>query len=213
MAIATSTAIALALMAAGTGLQYKNTQDTLKRQDATAADGIRRQGVHQREADAKVNAEVEKLKASSAEDERARAQGQYMDALRKRGGNAQAGLDTAVGSDAFREGAAEAATGVQQYGRDRAGLMARIDAPGLQRQGEAFGYGRLGTDLGLIGRESSGDNFINELRLRSIRRNAGKDLLAGLMTGGGGALLGAGSGASSGSPGAVEWQPIDGVRR
>ena len=34
--------------------------------------------------------------------------------------------------------------------------MARADAPGMQRQGEGFGFGKLATDIGLMQRESRG---------------------------------------------------------
>jgi len=64
----------------------------------------------------------------------------------------------------------------------------------MQRQGEAFGYGHLATDIGLIGRESAGQRFIDELRLNSIRRSAGMDLAAGLMGAASGAV---GAGASA----------------
>jgi hypothetical protein len=84
---------------------------------------------------------------------------------------------------------------VRQYANDTAGLMAGIDAPGLQRQGEGFGYGRLATDINLLGRESQGNNFIDELMVNiARRRNPGLDAAAALLSGLGKA--GAGSGAS-----------------
>lgn len=196
MAMATSTAIALALAAASAGAQYYNTKKTEGRQDAQAAAGIRQQGEKQKQADAKVAAEVERMKASTAEDERARSLSQFMDTLRRSKGQAEVG---GVGGEAYREAANEATTGVADYGSRMAGLLSRIDAPTAQRQGEAFGYGRLGTDLDLIGREAAGDNFINELRLRGIRRNAGIDLAAGLLAAGSGAV--GGGAASAGSVG------------
>ena len=39
--------------------------------------------------------------------------------------------------------------------------MARIEAPRLQRQGEAFDYGRLATDIDGLSREAAGQSFID----------------------------------------------------
>ena len=41
----------------------------------------------------------------------------------------------------------------------------------MQRQREATSAGKLGTDIGMIGRESKGQQFIDDLRLRAIRRS------------------------------------------
>lgn len=195
MAMATSTIVALALAAAAAGTSYYNTQQTAKRQDNALATSLTNQAKKQREADAKVNAEVEKVKASTAEDERRQAFSQYMDTLARGKQKADAGLEGQIGGAAFQSDAAAAKDAVAQYGAKNADLMARIDAPGLQRQGEAFGYGHLGTDLDLIGREAKGQAFLDELRLRAVRRNAGLDALSSFL---GGAASGAASGGFSG---------------
>lgn len=189
-------AIPYALLAASAALQYRNTTQTAKRQDAEAAAGIRQQSKKQGEADAKVAEEVQRLAASTAEDERARGLGSFMDTLRRTSGAAGSGLG-GPGGEAFQQAAGEALTGVSDYGRGNADLLSRIDAAQQQRQGEAFGYGRLGTDLGLIGRESAGDAFINQLRLQGIRRNAGMDLAAGLLASGAGSMGGGATGANT----------------
>lgn len=199
MAVATSTLVGLALAAAAAGTQYYNTERTAKRQDNALAGSLREQGVKQREADAKVAAEVEKMKGSTAEASRQEAQAGYMDTLRKGRSKLEAGLTPNIGGDAFRADSAAAAEGVQQFGADRAGLMARIDAPGMQRQDEAFGYGRLATDLGLIGRESRGQSFIDELRMKAIRRDAGLDALASFMGGAAGGVASGGTAAAGAS--------------
>ena len=86
-----------------------------------------------------------------------------------------------LGSDAFKDYAQQGAQGVQQYADKSAGLMSRIDAPGMQRMGEGFSRGHLGTDVGLIAREASGQAFMDDLRLRSIRRNPWIDAAAQAM--------------------------------
>jgi hypothetical protein len=183
MAVATTTIVALALAAAAAGTSYYNTQNTAKKQDNALADSLRHQSSKQKEADAKVNQEVDALKASTSDAARAKTQAQYMDTLRQGKAKATAGLGGNIGSDAFKADSAAASQGVQDYGAKNADLLARIDAPSQQRQGEAFGYGNLATDLDLIGRDAKGQSFLDDLRLRGVRRNAGLDAASSLMAG------------------------------
>jgi hypothetical protein len=198
MALATSTAIALALAAASAGTSYYNTQRTAKNADQAMATQIRNQGAKQRQADAKVNDEVTKLGQSTAEKSRREGLDSYMQALLAGKSKLHEGLGGDYGSKAFQQGADRANANVDQYAGDTAGLLARMDAPGQQRQDEAFGYGRLATDLGLIGREAQGQNFIDQLLVqRASRRNPWLDALsAGL-----GGAASAGFGASGGGIG------------
>lgn len=192
MAMATSTAIALALAAASAGTQYYNTEKAADRADNQAATGIRAASEKQRTADAEVAAEVERMRKSSSEDERANALTSYMDTLRKGRQQSEAGLTPSIGSEAFKADSAAATTGVQDYGKQFASLMSRIEAPGTQRMNEGFQYGNLATNLGLIGREAAGDAYINNLRMNGIRRNAGLDFASSLMGAGAGAAAGSG---------------------
>lgn len=198
MAIATSTAVALALAAAAAGTEYYNTEHTAHQQDQAAAQGIRNQGRIQKEGDAKVNEAVSKLAASNAESAKAQRLDDYLGVLRRNKGDLTAGLTPVIGSNVFKTDAATAANDVQGYAANNAGLMARMDAPGVQRQQEGVTYGQLGTDLGLVKRDSQGQDFLDQLKLRAIRRNAGLDLAAGLMSAGAGAAAG-GAGGAAGS--------------
>lgn len=198
MAMATSTAIALALMSAAAGAQYYNTQKTTSRQDSAAADAIRNQSRIQKEGDAKVNDTVAQLAASNAEAGKAQRLDDYLQVLRRNKDTTTAGLSPVVGSDTFKADAGTAANDAQGFAAKTAGLMARMDAPQIQRQGEAFDYGKLATDLGLVGRESQGQAFLDQLRQRGIRRNAKIDLASNLMMAGAGAMAG---GAGSAAPG------------
>lgn len=188
MAVATSTLVALGLAAASAGAQYYNTQNTAKKQDNQLADQIRNQSKYQREADAKVSAEVANLKGSTSASEKTQAMQAYMDNLVRNRNKLQTGLTPeAVGSAAFGADKLASAAAVDARAANTANLMARMDAPTMQRQGEGFGFGQLASDLGLVGRKASGDNYLDELRLRGIRRNAGLDLAASLMGAGAGA--------------------------
>ena len=197
MAIATSTAIGLALAAAAAGGQYYNTTKTAERQDNQAAIGIRNQSRIQKEADAKVNDAVARLADSNAAAAKASRLEDYMNVLRRNRSTTQAGLTPVIGSDTFKTDAATAANDASSYADKTAGLMARMDAPGIQRQSEGFDYGNLATDLGMIGRESQGQNFLDQLKLRNIRRNAKIDLASGLLSAAAGGVAGGGAGTAA----------------
>lgn len=201
MAIATSTAIALALAAAAAGGSYYNTQQTAHQQDQAAADSIRNQSKIQKQADADVNDTVTKLAGSNSAAATAQRLNDYMTTLRRSRANTEAGLSPVIGSDTFKTDAAKAANDVSGYAAKTAGLMARMDAPGIQRQQEGFDYGKLSTDLGLVGRQSQGQSFLDQLRLQGIRRNAKIDLASGLLMAGAGAAAG---GAGAGLQGAAQ---------
>lgn len=114
------------------------------------------------------------------------------------------GLEAPIGGMAFQGDAASARAGADTAAARTAGLMARIDAPGRQRQDEAFGYGRLATDIDGLSREAAGQHFIDQLRIRAIRRRPEMDLLSSGMIAAGGAM-GGGSGTIAGSTGGTQF--------
>lgn len=197
--------VPLLMTAASAGVSAYNTNKTAKREDRALADSIRAQAGKQKEADARTLNEVSSLEGSSSSDEEAKRMDQYATQLRRNRGNMQvSSLAPGVGGDAFTADAAQAMSNVDGYAGETADLMSRADAPGMQRQGEAFGFGKLATDIGLIQRESRGQAYIDELRRRSIRRNPWLDMGAGLLgaagsfgMGGGelGGIMGGGNGA------------------
>lgn len=201
-------------LAAAAGTAY-NTNRTAKEQDDQATAGIIQSASRQRQATEKVDNSVKELEASRSGDERTQRMDQYMDALRRGKGAAEAGLAPGVGSEAFRADSVAAAGGVNADAGKVAGLLSRMDAPGMQRQGEAFGYGNLATEVGLIGKESQSDAWINQLRMNSIKRNPWIDAAATGLNAYAGAS--AGGGASGGewaqpmAPGGQGVSPISGV--
>lgn len=197
MAIATATAIALAAAAASAGLTGYNTIKTANKQDATAAEGIRKQGETQRQANARLNQTVEQARQSTPDDERKLAGGQYLDQIARQLGQAKTGLQTRGISSEFDKLAKTEGAGVGQYGKTIADLFARMDAPVLQRQGEANSYGNLGMDLSVLQGNAGQDAFLNQLKLKNIQRNPYIDLAAGIAKGISGAGLGAGSPAAA----------------
>ncbi len=186
--------IPIAIMAAGALAQQSENERVVRKQDEATAQGLLSQSRRQQEADRRVNDEVATVAASTAADERAQRLGQYMTQLQRGRRQAVAGLETPIGGATFQADTGTARAGADAAAQNTAGLMARIDAPQLQRQGEAFGYGRLATDIDMAARESRGQQFIDQMRLRAIRRRPEVDLLAGLASSAGGAMAGGGGG-------------------
>ena len=193
-------AIPAIIAVVGAAASYSNTQSTARKQDNAAARSIRNQGKKQAELDARVNQEVQSLQGSNAADERAKALTNYTDTVRKGSGDITAGLTPGIGSQAFQDSGQKAAAGTLDYANNIAGLMSRIDAPTMQRRGEAFGYGRLATDTNMLSREARGQAFLDQLRLSAIRRNPLLDAFSAAASSYGG---GAGSGSAGGSGGGV----------
>ncbi len=168
--------VALALGSAG--LSWWNQEQLAEKQDRQAARTITNQAAEQRKADAKLADLVKNLGASNQEDERAQQQQSYLDTLRL--GAASSGVQPVMGnvSDAYRAGTAAANEDVASFGADRAGLLARMDAPQLQRMNEGILFSNAVTDLGQIKRGASGQAYLDDLRLKSMRANPWVDALS-----------------------------------
>lgn len=192
--------IPIALMAAGTLAQQSENDRVIKKQDEATAQGLLNQSRRQQDADRRVNDEIAQLETSTAADDRAQRLGQYMQQLQRGQRQALSGLNSPIGGATFQADAGAARAGADNAAATTAGLMSRIDAPKLQRQQEAFGYGKLATDLDMEARASRGQQFIDQLRLRQIRRRPEVDLLAGLATSAGGAMAGGGGGFAAAAP-------------
>lgn len=183
------------LSAVGAGVQARESYNVSKGQDEAAAQGIRTQAGHQREADARVAQEVGKLQNSSPEDSQREATDAFMQQLKRTRSQAHGEDTVGATSDAFNTDSARATADVDKYGANRAGILGRINAPGLQRTAENVSRARAGTDLGLIGRASAGDQFLSQLRQSQIRANPWTTA-AGQIAGGVGAGMAANAGGS-----------------
>ncbi|WP_433897399.1 hypothetical protein [Stenotrophomonas geniculata] len=192
--------IPIAIALAGTAAQQAETQRVERKQDQETAQGLLNQSRRQQEADRRVNDEIAQLEASTADAARNERLGQYMQTLQRGRKQAVAGLEAPIGGATFQTDAGAARTGADNAAAATAGLLSRIDAPQLQRQQEAFGYGKLATDLDMEARASRGQQFIDQLRLRQIRRRPEVDLLAGLATAAGGSMAGGGAANAAAAP-------------
>lgn len=95
-------------------------------------------------------------------------------------------------SDAYKKAGSDAALGISDYGNQRAGLTAAIDAPGQQRIDNQRNIHDLGIDVNQINRNQKSQDYLDQLKLNSIHANP----WLGLLTSAGGAYararLGAG---------------------
>ncbi|MCF3455421.1 hypothetical protein [Stenotrophomonas maltophilia] len=189
--------IPIALAVAGTAMQQAETDRVARKQDQATAQSLLNQSRRQQEADTKVNEQIAKTEASNSADERAQALSQFTQQLQRSRKQAVAGLESPIGGQAFQADSTAARAGSDSAAARTAELMARIEAPRLQRQDEAFDYGRLATDIDGLSREAAGQSFIDQMRLRNIRRRPGMDLLSGGLMAAGGAMAGGGAGAAA----------------
>lgn len=166
----TGAEIAVAAAVLGGGASYINNQRALSRQDAQNAASIRRQGVIQREADSKVSDTVRDLAQSTSADERQSSLDQYLMQLRQGRAAANQGFASNV-SDAYDSAVSDAAAQANNYGATKANLFSRIDGPTNQRRMEGYAIGDLGTALTTLADRSSTEDYLNRLRLASIRPN------------------------------------------
>ena len=184
--------IALGITLLGAAASAYNTQQTAKKQDRALAAQITQQGKKKQQASAKIAEALAAQAQSDPADEQAQQMESYLSTLRQ--GQQNAGLNTGPGgfSEEYRRGTAEAGEQLGEYGTGRADLLSRIDAPRLQRQNEGILFDTLGNELRMIGREASGQNYLDQLRLNSIRRDPWLDALSGVATSYGGSMAGRG---------------------
>jgi len=192
-------AVPLLLAGASTAASAINTRRTERRQDRALADKIRNQGRKQREADARVNAEIDSMAGSSGRADRSAALSEYVAQVAANRNNMNAlGEQRGNVSDAYAQAARDASLGAAAETDARAGLMAVQDGAGRMRDREARNQVRLGGDLGLIRREADGQAYLDDMRVRSIRRNPWLDAAAAVLGGMAASGIGAGTGAASG---------------
>lgn len=189
-------AVAAALVAAGASAY--NSNRVAKKQDQAIAQGIREKSKVQQRADAKIAEELTNLERSTSADEQQSTLGQYQDALRGTERQAQAGQALAGLSKEY-----DAATGAAQgrtndYLSQVVNSLSRIDAAGLQRQGEGMRMADLGANLSVLGREAGGIDYLANLRAQGVRRDPAIDAFAAGLNAYGGGLGGASGGATAG---------------
>lgn len=170
--------IPIAMALGGAALNLWNQDRLAEKQDRQAAATIRNQARKQDTADAKIAQALTAQAASDPADEMRQQTNAYIQTLQ--GGKQRDGFGTGPGgfSDAYRSDVAREAANVDDYGLERAGLLARIDAPVLQRQNEGILFDQLRNDISMIGREARGQDYIDTLKLKNLRANPWVDALS-----------------------------------
>lgn len=174
------TGVELALLAGSTAVSAANNQQAQNQQNRIASDAMRRNQMLNQEAGRRVSEEIQRTAKSAPDQEVQNANADFMDALRRakvgEGGDALTGR----GSDRFADDLDLARTAANDEGKRTANVLARIDAPQLQRQREGAGINRAATDLSLLGERGKSGDFLDQLRMARAVPNAGIDALASL---------------------------------
>lgn len=183
---------------------YENNRQVAHRQDSELARQLRQQYGLQQQENQQTQQLIQKTAQSSPDKARGLLLDQFMEKLRAENGNAVRPL-AQVGnvSGAYTKAANDAALGVSDYGRTNAGLLSAIDAPSLQRQGEAANLSRFGSALNEVKRQSAADQFLSQMRLQGIRPNPWLTAVADGARAYSMARAGGGGGATTGGSGNV----------
>jgi hypothetical protein len=169
--------VAVAAVGAAVVKQY-NTNKTAKKRDKATLQSMQRQNELQRKASARTMADLNKLEQSTPDDENATRQSQVRTQLRKAQAMALAGINPTGGGDAVTDLADQAGTSAVGYGDFINRELAGIDAPGLQRQGEAFDRADTNSGLARLRRDSGQESNLLRLRMAGIRDSPALGMLS-----------------------------------
>jgi hypothetical protein len=172
------------IAAIGATATYVNARNTANRQDSQLAQSLRQQGQLQQEANAKSNELIQKTAQSSAQPAQASLLDQFTGELNRKAALANGGLGQAGKvSDAYNQAANDAASGIADYGKTRAGLISAIDAPMLQRQQEGANLQDFATQINQLKDQSSAQQFLTQMKLRGIQPNPYLTAVSGISSG------------------------------
>jgi len=157
-----------------------------------AADAAQRaQDAINRRAGDRVSQEIQTVAEANPDEERMAANNDFMAALRqaKTADGGDTFGDPMGGSDRFAADVGAARTASDVEGRRLSGNLAAIDAPQYARVNEARGLNDTAVDLSLLGGESSGQDFLSQLRMaRAAQSGQGLQTLGSGLNAFGGAM-------------------------
>jgi hypothetical protein len=194
--------VSVALMVAGTAINYYNTEQTENKQQNTEAQEIEQQTALDKKANADTQAMLNKDAANDSDTaQRSQLMTQFQNALKANSSTATGGLNQ-VGnvSSAYTKAANDAASGISQYATDQADNLSSIMAPSLQRQNENAALASYGSQIGAISQQSQGDAALANIKMQGIQANPWLSAVASGMESYGSSSLGSGmlSGGSGG---------------
>lgn len=185
----TGAELPLLLAAIGGTTSAVNTGISNRRRDRAAEEGIRQQGETQAEANRRVNERVADIAQSTPEAERTASLEGFLDTLRSSSETVGGETDPlALGGQRFAERVTGGEAVTRQRGTETAGILSRIDSPLRQRAREQGRIGDTALSLNELGRQSSAQDFITQLRVASKRPNTIVEALAQTAKGAGSIL-------------------------
>jgi hypothetical protein len=179
----------LIMAAAGTATGAANQYAANRSQDKAAAAGIRRQAELQRQASGRAMQHVNEFGRSTPQAEEAQSLEGFMNALRASQASTEGSLQP-VGA-ANQRFAEDVTAGRGQIGQEsgaRAGRMAVLDAPMLQRLREGQQFNTAAGDIGELSRQSTAEDFLTRMRVASRQPNPWVGAAGNIMQGVGGAM-------------------------
>lgn len=207
-----------AVMAAvSTGAEAVNQQQANSRQQNSEAQSIMDQQQYRNQATAEVNKQIQNIKQSNPTALQDQATSAYVSQLRKNAAGAQSGTNNASqtfgqstsalapsvnGNARYNKDVASSQQETQQYGTNEAQEMGAIDAAVRQRQNEGLAAQTLGSNLDVLGAESYGTSFVDQLRAQAAGQtnpwvSLGSSILSQAASGASKNMTGAPSGTTS----------------
>ncbi len=183
-------------VASAIGSAYQQNQ-VARQQDRLAAQNIQNQARAEQTASAKINEMLTQVAESNPQAARQQRMDEYLATLQQ---GAQAGaINDGPGgfSDAYRQSVAGAEGALDTYGTTRAGLMARLDAPVIQRMNEGVLFDATRNDIRGIGRKPNQDDPLARLQIQGTQANPWVEAGLGVAGAYGSARAGQGGKANS----------------
>lgn len=189
---------AVTAIVASVVIQQYNQSQTAKKQNKAAMAGLAEQRKFQEQANARANQELDKLSKSTPDDEYDTRSSQIREQLRRKNQMAMAGLQATGGGDAVTSMVNAAKPTATAYGDTINKYLSGIDAPLLQRQGEAFSRADMNSFINVMRRNSAQEAALTNAKIASIRDNPWLSMISkGLGAWGSSGLMSGGSTAGS----------------
>ena len=156
---------------AGQVANLVNNQQAARAQDREVAAGMRRNQALTDQGNARVRELIDKTGASNPAAEEQTANADFLQALKS--AKMQSGGDFfgGPGGARFADDLGLARTAAEGEGKSLAARTAAIDAPQFQRQREGVDVNNASTDLGLLGDQARGNDYLTQLRVSNQRPN------------------------------------------
>jgi hypothetical protein len=179
-----------ALAAVSAGGQAINQSNANSRAQNAEVQGIQQQQQYRQQANDQVKALTQQINQNNPQQIANSEESNFVNTLRQNEAGSAAGGSTGTNANTFGQpvsalpqnvaGASkqyQASSGAaqkeaQQYGNTEAGQMSAIDSAVRQRQNEGLAMQTLGTNLNLLGGESAGTGFVNQLRAQTAGRQS-----------------------------------------